>query len=416
MNPKNKKPLTALSATSLLVTTMMGTGINFMPFAFNAMGYWGSWIALATVAIFTFFSLIALAYVARYYNRKDISYMSIAKDVSYFEYAMMNLGVFFNCFFATVTFFRFLTNILVVGVPFLNNLNADKEVSRKIVIFIVLPFLVHSSLKEGLVNLKLSGWLGVVSISFLMVLIIFYSLVIGNKAYDSPMVPFNDNYKLGLPFFVSCMICQPNMIEVYLELEDKRWSNIVKISFLSSLGGFLSYGLIGFCGYYIFGSKIQTDIMQILANMDSDLNVYIRNNTIDKYNILSRLCFYSMVSLLVCGFPMQMLPVAEMVTKFIFKEHSTKSRRNGVILSLFVICVSLVLIKNLEIGLIKRFSGAIFSTAVGLVHPFIFLINVNRKISPFTVACTFMGFVAFLSIVYTIYKLGEDIVKEFREY
>lgn len=407
------KTLTTLSATSLLVTTMMGTGINFMPFAFNAMGYCGSWIALSIVAIITFFSLIALACVAKHYNKKDTSFISIAKDVSYFEYAMMNLGVFFNCFFATVTFFRFLSNILVEGIPFLRQLDSSPEIARKYVVFMILPILVHLSLKDGLVNLKVSGWLGVGSISFLMFLIIFYSLIIGDRAYKSPMIPFNNDFKFGLPFFVSCMVCQPNMLEVYLKLEDKSWRNIAQVSFLSSLGGFLSYGLIGFCGYYIFGTTIKNDIMQPLANMNSDLNVYIRNNTLDRYNILSRLCFYSMVCLLTCGFPMQMLPVADMVTKFLFKEDKTGRKKTYVVLSLFIVCVTLVLIEDLNIKLIKRFSGAIFSTAVGLVHPFIFLIHVKRKFDVFTVTCGIMGLIAFLSILYTIFKLGEDIIGMF---
>lgn len=273
----------------------------------------------------------------------------------------------------------------------------------------LLPLLVHLSLKDKLINLKVSGWLGSFSVFYLMSLIIFYSTTIGNKAYSSPMAPFNNNYKLGLPFFVSCMVCQPNMIGVYSALKNKSRKNILFLCFLSSLGGLLSYGLIGFCGYYIFGTKINSDIMKMLANMNSELNIYIRENTFDKYNLLSKLAFLSMISLLTCGFPLQMLPVAEMVTNFIYKESKTAKKTKIVTLMILCCTLSLVLIEKLDITLIKRLSGAIFSTAVGLLHPFIFLIHVDRRISLFNLTCMLIGMITFSSILYTIYKLIEDV-------
>ncbi|EQB60888.1 amino acid permease [Vairimorpha apis BRL 01] len=341
MSDNNKHSnLSTFSAISLLVSTMMGTGITFMPFAFRYMGYIGSWTMLIYVGFCTFFSLLAISSVVKEKQDDSCSYASLAKEVSSFE-----------------------------------SLNENRETSRKIAAILFAPILLYLSLKKQLVQLKFSGWVSFLSVSFLALLTITYSILIGNKAYNSTFNQFNSGYKLAIPFFFPSMVCEPSMISVCRKLNNKSKINIVFISLMTSICGIFIYGLVGHCGYIVFGECIKSTIIDELADMNSTLNIYVRNNTFDKYNILSRLSVYSMICVLVCGFPISMVPITDMFMTYFSKGRS----RNSVILTLFFSCLILVFIEKLNIKTIKRISGAIFSSSVGLVHPFVFHLDSNLK-------------------------------------
>ncbi|EQB61729.1 amino acid permease [Vairimorpha apis BRL 01] len=295
--------------------------------------------------------------------------------------------------------YRHLSTLLLIS------LNENRETSRKIAAILFAPILLYLSLKKQLVQLKFSGWVSFLSVSFLALLTITYSILIGNKAYNSTFNQFNSGYKLAIPFFFPSMVCEPSMISVCRKLNNKSKINIVFISLMTSICGIFIYGLVGHCGYIVFGECIKSTIIDELADMNSTLNIYVRNNTFDKYNILSRLSVYSMICVLVCGFPISMVPITDMFMTYFSKGRS----RNSVILTLFFSCLILVFIEKLNIKTIKRISGAIFSSSVGLVHPFVFHLNSNlkdkklRKI--FLIICT----LSILIISYIICTIFFDI-------
>lgn len=376
MSVENKQTkLSSFSAISLLVSTMMGTGITFMPFAFRYMGYIGSWSMLIYVGFCTFFSLLAISSVVKDKQDDSCTYASLARDVSSYEYTFVNVSMFFNCFLSNVSFYRFLSDIFISTFPIFRSLHDNREMSRKIAAVLFAPILLYLSLKKQLVQLKFSGWISFVSVSFLALLTITYSILIGNRAYKSTFNQFNTGFKYGIPFFFPSMVCESSMIDVCKKLNNKSRLNIVFISLMTAICGILLYGLVGHCGYIVFGECIKNTIIDELADMNSVLNVYVRNNTFDKYNIMSRLSVYSMICVLVCGFPISMVPVTDMFMTYFSKGRS----RNSVILILFFTCLFLVFIEKLNIKTIKRVSGAIFSSSVGLVHPFIFHLYSNLK-------------------------------------
>lgn len=370
-----KESISTYTAISLLVTTMMGTGITFMPYAFNSMGYYGSWSILIFVGIGTFFSLLCISYVVKKKEGESCTYTSLAKDVSNREYYFVSLSIFFNCYFSNVSFYRFLTDILVDSFSILRNMSSNSETSRKIVALLLFPFLLYMSLKKELINLKFTSILATASVTLLALLVIFYSISLGSKVYDSDTQAFNTNFKYGIPFFIPCMVCEPSMVEVVQRLKNKSWRNIFLVSFAASLSGFLIYGLVGHCGYIIFGKFIKGHILKEFTNSDSKLIVYIKNDTLDIFTILPKLAVYSMICVLGFGFPVQMVPVTEMFMQFIYKENKNDNRKTVMTIVLFTVCFCLVLVENLRIKLIKRVSGAIFSSSVGLIHPFIYYLN-----------------------------------------
>ncbi|KAK6090916.1 hypothetical protein P3W45_000161 [Vairimorpha bombi] len=404
-----KESIDTYAAISLLVTSMMGTGITFMPYAFNSMGYYGSWSILIFVGIGTFFSLLCISYVVKKKGDKYSTYTSLAEDVSTREYYFVSLSIFFNCYFSNIAFYRFLTDILIDSSSILRNISSNPETSRKIVALLLFPFLLYMSLKKELVNLKFTSLLATASVTLLSLLVIFYSITLGSKVYDSDTQAFNTNFKYGVPFFIPCMVCQPSMVEVVQKLENKSWRNIFLVSFAASLSGFLIYGLVGHCGYIIFGRSIEGHILKEFTNSDSKLNVYIQKNTLYILNILPRLAVYSMICLLGFGFPVQMVPVTDMFMQFIYKENINDIRKSVMTTILFCVCFCLVLVENLRIKFIKRVSGAIFSTSVGLIHPFIYYLNSvePRKITsmvPSTI-CGITGCVIFYIICTLILDL-----------
>lgn len=405
-----KKDLSVISSITLLVTTMIGTGIAFMPFAFRAIGYVESWIFLILVGIGTFFSLIVLAKIGLNKKYSDLTYTELAKGISEPIFVLVNIAIFCNSFFSNVTFYRFLSEILIDGFSMLRNLHGNREMARKYVVILLGPILLKLSLKKNLLNLRLSSWISTISTSLLMLLVMGYSILIGNKIHGTEIYEINHNYKDAIPFFISAMVCQPNMVPICRDLSTKSWRNIILISSFSSILGVLSYGLIGYHGYIIFGNGIEDQIMKYIADMESELNLYIRTHTIDRFNIFSRIAVYSIICTLIFGFPIQLAPVTEMFMSFFFSGKKESERiKTLVICFFFILCTLLVLIEKLEIKLIKRISGAIFSTSVGFVFPFIYFFVYNRERSLLSVISGIILTVTLITICYVIYSLLDDI-------
>ncbi|MGL4948317.1 MAG: hypothetical protein ACRC42_02930 [Mycoplasma sp.] len=141
-------------AASILVTSMLGTGITFMQYGFQALGYLGSILFLLAVAVTTFFSLWQrnMSKIFGTYDWSIFTSLIITKDIS---------GL---CFSSIIGFF---SSIILI---------------------------------------------------FLMLL---YSVIIRKSIYPGVAVPFNTNLRITMPFFIAKMICQLNMIYIYLKLEDK---------------------------------------------------------------------------------------------------------------------------------------------------------------------------------------------------
>ncbi|WUR02161.1 putative amino acid transporter [Vairimorpha necatrix] len=401
--------LTPYTAISLLVTTMLGTGITFMPYAFNSIGYNFSFLILIFVSFCTFISLLCISHVVKISPLKKHTYLSISKDISKFMYYFVNISLFCNCFFSNVSFYRFLTDILIEIFPFSKWLKLDQEYTRKIIALLISPLLLYLSLKKDLVNLKVQSWISTFSVSFLALLIIFYSLFFGSSIYKSDILPFNYNFKYAVPFFLPSMICENSMVEIVQKLRDKSWKNLIFISLTTSLCGSFLYGMVGYCGYIVFGNKIQGHFVKELYESNSKINVFMRTQSFDKYNVLSKLAVYSMAIVLVSGFPIQMISVSNVFMQFMRKENKNDKKRSYVTFCLFLLCFLLVLIENLKIKLIKRVSGAIFSSSVGLIHPFIyyFCLSETKGIYSVVPRCIF-GIVSCL-IVYILITIILDI-------
>lgn len=395
-----------LTAITLLLSTMMGTGITFMPYAFNSVGYITSWLILSWVSFCTFVSLLCISYVVK--NTADanntLTYTSIGKRVSKYVHYCVNISIFFNCFFSNISFYRFLTDIIVEAFPFFK-----WQYFRKLVAFMLFPLLLYFCLKKEIVNLKKQSWISTASVSFLALLIVFYSYAFGSQIYNSNPQPYNYDFKYGIPFFMPTMVCQPSMVKIVQQLRNKTWKNIIFLSAMTSLGGLFIYGIVGHCGYKVFGSKINSHIVKEFYTHNSLINVYMRNYTIDRFNLISKLAIYSMMFVLGSGFPLQMVPVTDMFMQFIFKDCKNTRNRTFVTVILCTVCLGFVLIENLRIKLIKRVNGALFSTSVSLIYPFLYYISMRKGRGITCIIPNMIYWVTCLIIIYILSTIVRDL-------
>ena len=116
-----------------------------------------------------------------------------------------------------------------------------------------------------------------------------------------------------------------------------------------------------------------------------------------------------MMFVLGSGFPLQMVPVTDMFMQFIFKDCKNTRNRTFVTVILCTVCLGFVLIENLRIKLIKRVNGALFSTSVSLIYPFLYYISMRKGRGITCIIPNMIYWVTCLIIIYILSTIVRDL-------
>lgn len=383
------RELTNSEAIVSMVTTMMGTGVTFMPYAFKSAGYIMGTLFIIFNGMITFFSCYCISYAAKHSKKDNPTYSGLATGISRSMGYVVNISIFFNGYLAGINFYRYLTDLIIRNSEYIRNISNNDENSRKVLVFILAGPFFYLLLKKKLSGLVIISYLSVMSISYLTFLMIYLYFSLESRI-NGEIRPFNSSFGEGIPFFISSMVCQANMVRVYNEMKSKSHRDIIVVSLGAAVGGVLINGLTGLFGYLALGESIKDEVLTMLSNRDSSVNVFIRKGW-DKNNIMSKMAVYGMMVVLFCGYPMQIAPVVEMLFKLLPETKRTEVNRKLIIVTLFLICISLTLVKALYPKTIKKFCGAVFSNPVAFVYPFVYYLSVKRNIvSASGVLCTLM--------------------------
>ncbi|KAM0672012.1 hypothetical protein OCOL_001070 [Ordospora colligata] len=397
-----KDSLGTISAVVTMVTSMMGTGINFMPVAFQNVGYVRGIILINFVGFLTFFSLFAISVAARMSKDSVPTYSSLASHISKYLKILVDVSTFVSCFGSNIFFYRYLAGLIQkVIVSFFGYADISSEMGRKaIVIAMLVPFCLLS-LKKNLSSLKISSYITVLSVSYLALLMVAYCVFIGDTCSDELIKMHGPNFSSGISYFILALSCQANMVKTYTELEVQTVGSIVKVALGASLFGTLIYGTVGLCGYIVFGDSIRGSVIDLLIDPSSNINIYLKKHTIDSYAISSKIACFGAIMVLFGAFPMQMNPMCEIILSYMAKDsRNVDMLWKRVIYVVMAAFLLLALMKDLNIDTILQFVSITAINLTSFTYPSIYYLFAKKNVSITTILAGVMGIGSIVSMVY----------------
>ncbi|KAH9411578.1 transmembrane aminoacid transporter protein [Ordospora pajunii] len=397
-----KDSLGTISAIVTMVTSMMGTGINFMPFAFQNVGYVRGIILINIVGLLTFFSLYIISIAARMYKDGVPTYSLLAAHISKYLKILVDVSTFASCFGSNIFFYRYLVGLVQkLIVSFFGYADISSEMGRKMIAAgMFVPFCALS-LKKNLSNLKVSSYITVISVSYLALMMVGYCMFIGDVCSEEPIKMHGSNFSSGISYFILALACQANMVKTYTELEVRTISSIVKVTLAASLFGTLIYGTVGLCGYIVFGDTIKGSVIDLLIDPNSNINVYLQNHTVDSYGISSKAACLGAIMVLFGAFPMQMNPMCEILLSYIVKDNANADMLwKKVIYIVMAVFLVLALMKDLNIDTILQFVSITAINLTSFTYPSIYYLFAKKKMNVTTILAGLMGIGSIASMVY----------------
>lgn len=399
-----KNGLTVTSATVTMVTSMMGTGINYMPYAFKSVGYVRGILLINGVGILTFFSLYAVSIAASKSKDQSPTYSSLSGQISREFKALVDLSIFSACFGANLVFYRYLAK-LVVDILSVGK-HVDIEVGRKMVIGVLAAPFFLLSLNKNLSSLKVTSYITVTSVAYLAVLMVGYCLMFGSGCADEPVQKFGSEFSDGVSCFILALACQANMVKIYTELEHRSVGNIIKVAAGASFLGTLIYGSVGLCGYIVFGHSIKSSIIDILMDPSSPINQHLMAHTLDKYALSSRIACVGAILVLFGAFPVMMNPMSGILTSYFSKEGSNGDLvRRKVVSVLILMFLVLGLKEELNIDTVLKIVGATAVNLTSFTYPSIYYLYAKSKVDFMSVLAAAMGIGSIASMIFMTYNI-----------
>lgn len=405
-----KEGLSTTSAVVTMVTSMMGAGINFMPEAFKNMdtgyGYISGLLAIALIGLLTFFSLYAVGYTASRSKDPNPTYSSLSAPISRAFKVLVDFSVFTCCFGANFSFYRYFAQLVLMLFPeVVAYIRNDYELARKVVVStFAIPFFLLGC-KKNLSGLKITSYITVAAVMYLAVLMVTYSLAIGDKIAPKGVMPAPD-FSNAIPYFVLAMACQANMVKVFTELEHKSLKSIAKVALGTSVFGTLVYGLVGMCGYIVFGLSADRSIIDYLIDKNSAINVYLANNTFDKHAVSSRIAAVGAMLVLFGGFPVQLNPLSGIVMNYLRPSDNPERLRIRTVFVLMVSLLALVLATaNIDTSTVLKLIGATSINLSSFLYPAVYYIHAKGKMDVMTALAGAMGVLSIVAMFYMTYNI-----------
>ncbi|KAK1349242.1 transmembrane amino acid transporter [Hamiltosporidium tvaerminnensis] len=353
----NKSGLSVFSGTSVMITTMLGSGVILLPRAFKDLGYIIGSLTFLGIAAITFFTLFTLCSAAFQTEKKgNYSYFGTCQSISpilaYAADSCIALQGYACCLVYLIALKGWLPKVF--------GLQTDGII---VVGVVIIPLFILSSLKS-LKKLWFTSYVSVGSVLFLSFLIIFYCIKLGGYEMKASGFGFGS----AISVMVFALGCHQNILKVFNELEKCDLKEIVKVSLFSVIGGSVIYIGIGLTGYYLVGDLKMSILEEMLEGEVSDkINGLTGGGMLVKGAVLG-FCFVMM-----CAFPMQVQPARDSILNLIgkiFKKEKISESARMISTVVFVLSIGgLACIKKLEYGFVLNIVGATCTTFITFLFP-----------------------------------------------
>ncbi|EPR79873.1 Transmembrane amino acid transporter [Spraguea lophii 42_110] len=389
----------------LLFTSMLGSGIIFIPIAFKSAGYLGGLINLLILAILISFSLIVISYGVRKLENDELSLFHLCRKAhpifGYLSAMSISILGIVSCFLVISLSVSWLSKIMNI---------TEKLYSVLLKIFISIP-LFYISAQNSLSRLKYVAYISMFAITYFIFLT--FSAFYTTKGLNIKTSPINSDIGIATSKFMFSLCVHSNFVPAFGALRNKSTKNILVISFCTILMGTIIYALIGLLGYFAIGDDCQSmDFLSALLDKNTKVNQYL---SINDRSILIDFGCLSFILLLLASFPFQAIPSRNSLMKifiFIFKINNScryeKIYRIGFTFLVTLLSLSIA-IYDPDINFLINIIGAVFINLYCLFLPSISYIFTHKTKN---IVYAISIFLIIFSIGLMTYMLYNIIIKD----
>ncbi|WUR02524.1 putative sodium-coupled neutral amino acid transporter [Vairimorpha necatrix] len=386
------------SAICYLISSMLGSGINYMPAAFNKSGYLFAFGFLFIVACITGFTVYNLLRCCKKTNqtRTDgpITYSAITDNKKSILSPTVKTALVAASFSTTVGFQNYLRELIFIQISqYFPEQSSSIFSTAKVAILSVLAM---SFFGLGMIKntdkLKIVSKAGVFCVCSLIAVLSILNLSLKDFIYKIPVETCREiNYTYSLSLFVMSMFVQASVPILFTSLENQSKKNLIIISSILGLSGFLIYGSAGFLGYRLMGSYIGlNDLMRVFLDDNLPLNQYLINNT-SINPIYSSVLRYLLKYQGICGmiiilasFPMTFAPTLNFCKELLPVKYRDSTSFHGLIVaSLVALATSINLIPNMSLDFIYMMLGPTAANYIAFFLPSLLYILYGENKAPF---------------------------------
>lgn len=251
-----------------LANTILGSGMLGMPYAIANTGWLFGSVLTLLCGYFSSLALHSLAMCALEVPG-DSSFFSVANNVMPTLSSLIDLAVALKCFGVATSY------LIVMGdlMPEVMEQFGGSSLSQSRELWVLVGFGIVAPLSylRSLDSLKFTSFLSLGFVFFLAALVVFYSSGVdgldpcrhAGADCEGPTRPVEASLETLriLPIFIFGFTCQQNIFAVVNELQDPTPRRVDSV-IMSSIGCALAvYLVVACCGYFTYGSKLQSDIL-----------------------------------------------------------------------------------------------------------------------------------------------------------
>lgn len=405
---ESKKRLSVMSGALLLVNTMFGAGVVAVPTSFIQLGYVRGLIILIATAVFTFISLIFLAYAAEV--SQNFSYSRLCKEVGRPLSVMLDLSVVVMCYGCTICYGLSLIENIRSLLPIISK---NALLYNALIAFLVLAPLFFLSRLRSLDKLSFGSVLTFGATVIIVLEFLYYKTFQNYTPIYAKAPMFNKEYAKGLTALLFSFGCQQNAVTIYSDLKNRRISTAIKTMGLGCILGGSVYMLIGYLGSTLLGcfDKQYDSFLGAFVNEKSHFLAFVRNVTWDKMAILPRIPVYAFILVLFSAFPVQTFAARNSLFNLI--SDKIMSNRSIFVVTLIqfvaIYCFMMAQVKSMRV---LSYIGAIACPLISFVFPSVIYMKFVgwRKISFYLAV-----FMVAASIGISGYSLTSLIIEDIAE-
>lgn len=393
-----KRKLSILAGSFLLVSSMFGAGTITMPTCFVKLGYLGASIFLLLGLLFTFLSLVFLAYSAE--TQQIFSYAEMCRNVGQPLGMALDVIIVLLCYGSTISYGLYMVNyVKKLLPPFVSN----DVLGRGIIGLGILAPLFFISQLKSLRKLSFVTWLAL-GATLLVVLELLAYLLFSNYASSNndPVQPFSSGYAKGIPIIAFSLGCQQNAVSIHSELAERSFRSSLKVVTFACLIAGGIYEAIGYLGSRLLGAFRNDDFIEIFIDNKSEFVSYM-SAAGDKWGFFPRLCVFAFTLVLFSALPLQTF--AGRASLFNLCISKTPSGREILVATAaqFAMIYIIILIGTSP-GDVLTLVGAVANPMIGFIFPSIIYMKLvgYRNIS-FYLGVVMIG-VAVAMSVYSLYN------------
>ncbi|GAA5857001.1 hypothetical protein JCM9279_007309 [Rhodotorula babjevae] len=376
---------TMVSCIANLANTIIGTGSLAMAHAFSGEGLIPGIVMVMVCGGAAAFGLYLLTRSAAMAPHRAASFSSLS-TLTYPGLArLFDFAVALKCFGVSISY------LIVIGalVPkVVHSFNPDLTDSvlldRRLWILASMTLLCPLAFLRRLDSLKLTSYIALCAIGYLIFVVVFYTFVSHEHLPPSgnfELFRFGPSFIQSLPVQIFAFTCAQNVFAVYNEVRTNSQARLNLVIGTSIGGAAIIYEILGILGYLTFGAAVGGNIIEM----------YPRTRLVS-------FCQVGITILVLFSYPLQLHPARASLDKFLFPvkpteggdddepvsagDHGTGDEiplarfviESGVLLfSTFVIAM---FVSSLEVVL--GFVGATGSTTISFILPAVFFLSLFK--------------------------------------